>query len=106
MPSTARPEPCGAAWLTRAVQKNLGTGVRKSSGQVIPEVLDVLAAHAQAQEAGRQVLLAGHLRAALDRAFHATQAGGRPYHADRVADGVVCGRIGTSSLSSGVWRPC
>src|SRR5207302_8781765 len=44
--------------------------------EVVPEVVDVFAADAQAQQPGRHVFLAGEPAAPLDGAFDAAQAGG------------------------------
>jgi hypothetical protein len=38
-----------------------GSGRRQGAGKVVPQVFDVFASHAQAQESGWQVFLAGHL---------------------------------------------
>jgi hypothetical protein len=43
--------------------------------EVVPKVVDVFAADAEAQKPGGDVFLAGELAAPLDGAFHAAQAG-------------------------------
>jgi hypothetical protein len=66
--------------------------------QVVPEVVDVLAAGAEAQQPGGDVFLPGELAAPLDGAFHAAQAGGvddvRPRRGGVWCDdaGVTCRR--------------
>src|SRR5215469_15709886 len=62
--------------------------------QVVPEVVDVFAADAQAQEPGGHVALSGELAASFDGAFHAPQAGGVNDDVHGVAEAVGCGGVG------------
>ncbi len=52
----------------------------------------MLAPHAQAQEAGRQVLLARQFGSTFDRTFYAAEASGGFYYLDRVAYDIGCCR--------------
>src|SRR6266700_1660589 len=60
----------------------------------VPEVVDVFAADAQAQQPGRHVFLAGELAAPLDGAFDAAQAGGVDDDMYGVAEPVGGGGVG------------
>jgi len=62
--------------------------------QVVPEVIDVFAADAQAQEPGGQMPLSGELAAPLDGGFDAAQAGGADDDLHGVAEAVSCGGVG------------
>src|SRR5206468_8212654 len=62
--------------------------------QVVPEVVDVLAADAQAQEPGGYVFLSGELAAPFDGAFDAAQAGGVDDEVQGVAEAVRGGGVG------------
>jgi len=66
----------------------------ESRVQVVPEVVDVFAADAQAQEPGGHVALSGELAAPLDGAFDAAQAGGADDDLHGVAEAVSCGGVG------------
>ena len=70
-------------------------------GKVIPQVFDVLASDAEAQEAGWEMLLPGQLGPALDGAFYSAEAGSGPDEADGVADGVGCCRVGQLEAEHG-----
>src|SRR5689334_4780195 len=70
-------------------------------GKVIPQVFDVLASDAEAQEPGREMFLPGQLGPALDGAFYAAEAGGGPDEADGVAYGVGCRRVGQLEAEHG-----
>jgi hypothetical protein len=59
--------------------------------QIIPEVVDMFAADAQAQEPGGYVFLSGELAAPLDGAFDAAQAGGVDDDVHGVAEAVGSG---------------
>src|SRR6266487_4619370 len=62
-------------------------------GKVIPQIFDVLASDAEAQEPGREMLLPGQLGPAFDGAFYTAEAGRGPYEADGVAYDVGCCRV-------------
>src|SRR6185437_8651257 len=62
--------------------------------QVVPEVVDVFAADAEAQEPGGDVALSGELAAPLDGALDAAQAGGVDDDAQVIAEPVGGGSVG------------
>ena len=62
--------------------------------EVVPEVVDVFAADAEAQESGRDVFLSGELAAPFDGAFDAAQAGGVDDDVQGVAEPVGGGGVG------------
>ena len=62
--------------------------------QVVPKIVDVFAADAQAQEPGGHVTLSWELPAPLDGAFDAAQAGGGHDDLHGVAEAVGCGSVG------------
>src|SRR5919197_2770601 len=61
--------------------------------EVGPEVLDVLAADAEPEQGGWQVLLAGDGGAAFDGRFDRAETGGVPDDPQGLADGVRAGRV-------------
>src|SRR4051794_15655341 len=63
-------------------------GGRGGGGGAAPRVLDVLAPRAEAQRAGGEVVLGGHLRPPLDRGLHPADAGGVRDDPDACADRV------------------
>src|SRR5690348_18153652 len=65
----------------------------QSMGKVVPQVFDVLASDAEAQEPGREMFLPGQLGPALYGAFYTSEAGGGRDEADGVAYGVGCCRV-------------
>jgi hypothetical protein len=74
--------------------------------QVVPEVVDVFAADAQAQEPGGHVFLSGELAAPLDGAFDAAQAGGVDDDVQGVAEAVGCGGVGDLEGQYNITRAC
>ena len=62
--------------------------------QVVPEVVDMFAADAQAQEPGGHMTLSGELAAPLDGGFDAAQTGGADDDLHGVAEAVSCGGVG------------
>src|SRR5690349_6911880 len=62
-------------------------------GKVVPQVFDVLASDAEAQEPRGEMFLPCELGPALDGAFHTAETGSGPYETDGVAYGVGCCRV-------------
>src|SRR5580692_4519481 len=69
-------------------------GLPERAVQVVPEVVDVFAADAEAQQPGGDVFLAGELAAPLDGAFDAAQAGGVDDDVQGVAEPVGGAGVG------------
>ncbi len=86
----------------RFERETLRADLPQRAGEVVPKVFDVLATHAQTQEARRQVFLARQFAPALDGAFHAAQAGCGPDDPQGVTYGVGRGR--GLELQSRSWR--
>src|SRR5450755_780261 len=62
--------------------------------QVIPEIVNMFAADAQAQQPGRHLTLSWELAAPLDGAFDAAQTGGADDDVHGVAEAVSCAGVG------------
>src|SRR5580692_7107256 len=69
-------------------------GLPERAVQVVPEVVDVFAADAEAQQPGGDVFLPGEFAAPLDGAFNAAQAGGVDDDVQGVAEPVGGGGVG------------